>query len=272
MRSILVPVNHLFDFALRPFHSSRPIVPLALISLATAILLLFFFRYASNQPAIRRAKDKLEAHVLEVRLFQEQLRAVLRAYGRLVLGVANYLRLALRPLAWMAIPLLVIIVQLESFFAWSPNRVGDDFLLKAKLADRAALELVELQVPEGLAVTAPLMRIPDAKEADWRLRAKRPGRYSVAILVAGATFSKEIAVSNQLVRISPERSRAGWLNQLLNPSEAQLPQGGPIESIEVQYPARDFQLWGFAIDWMIVYLALSLAAGFALKGVFGIEI
>jgi hypothetical protein len=272
MRSLLVPINGLFDFALWPFRSFNPMLPLALASLLTAILLLFVFRYTSNQLAIRRAKDRLEAHVLEVRLFQEQLRVVLRAYLRVLLGVLNYLRHSVRPLAVVAIPLLIVILQLEGYFAWTPNRVGSEFLLKARLADSAPLDLVDVQVPAGLSVTAPAVHIPEGREVDWRLEAERSGNYSVAVLVAGAPFAKQVTISDQLVRLSPKRSRAGWLGQFLNPGEEQLPRNAPVESIEVQYSPRSFSLWSFAIDWMIVYLGLALIMGFALKGVFGIEI
>jgi hypothetical protein len=272
MRSLLVPINALFDFALWPFRSSRPMIPLALVSLLTAILLLFVFRYTSNQLAIRRAKDLLEAHVLEVRLFQEQLRVVLRAYLCVLLGVLNYLRHSMRPLAVTAIPLLIIIVQLNGYFDWTPNHVGSEFLLKARLADSAPLDLVDVQVPAGLAVTAPAVHILQEREVDWRLKAERSGNFSVAVLVSGAPFSKQVIVSDQLVRVSRERSRASWLEEFLNPGEEQLPRNAPIESIEVQYPPRSFHLWSFAIDWVIIYLALSLILGFALKGVFGVEI
>ncbi len=266
------PINHLFDMMMRPFRSTRPIIPLALISMLTGILLLVVYRYASDQQAIRRAKDKLEAHLLEVRLFQEQLRAVLRAYPRLFFGILEYLRHSLRPLAIMAIPLLILLVQLEGFFGWMPNRVGHDFLVKAKVTDSAALDQVELRVPQGLTVTAPPLHIPDEKEVDWRIAADQPGEYSLAVWIEGATFSKAVNVSNQLVRLSPERLRGNWFDRVMHPSEERLPRNGPLESIEVQYPSRNFYLWGYALDWLLVFFALSLIAGFTLKGVFGVQI
>lgn len=266
------PINQLFDMIMRPFHSARPIIPLTLVSVLTGILLLVVYRYASDQRAIRRAKDKLEAHLLEVRLFQEQLRAVLRAYPRLFLGILNYLRHSLRPLLVMAIPLLILLVQLEAFFGWMPNRVGNDFLVKARVTDIAALDQIELHVPPGLALTAPPLHIPDEREIDWRIAAGQPGEYSLAVLIQGATFAKTVNISNQLVRLSPERLQGNWLDRVMHPSEAQLPRNGPLESIEVQYSSRNFTLWGYALDWILVFLVLSLIAGFALKGVFGVQI
>jgi hypothetical protein len=59
---------------------------------------------------------------------------------------------------------------------------------------------------------------------------------------------------------------------VLHPGEAQLPRNGPLASIEVQYPSRNFYLWGYALDWLLVFFALSLIVGFALKGVFGVQI
>ena len=265
-------INYLFDTIMRPFRFSHPIVPLALISALTGIVLLLVYRFASDQKAIRRSKDKLEAHLLEVRLFQEQLRAVLRAYPRLFLGILNYLRHSLRPLMIMAIPLLILLVQLEGFFGWKPNRVGAEFLVKARVTDSAALDQLELRIPRGISLTAPPLHIPEENEVDWRITAEQPGEYSLAVFVQGGTFSKSVSVSNQLVRLSPRRLRGNWLDRVLHPAEPQLPRNGGLASIEVQYPSRNFYLWGYALDWLLVFLALSLIAGFALKGIFGVQI
>ena len=43
------------------------------------LLMVIVFRYTSDQKAIGRAKDRLKAHLLAVRLFQDQLPVVMRA-------------------------------------------------------------------------------------------------------------------------------------------------------------------------------------------------
>src|SRR5437899_7132188 len=109
MTGFLALVNHMFDILVWPFRSLHPFYSLTVFSLLTTVFTLIVFRYASDQPAMRRVKDRLQAHVLEVRLFPDQLPVVLWAYSRLLAGVLIYLRHSLKPLALLILPLLLIL-------------------------------------------------------------------------------------------------------------------------------------------------------------------
>jgi hypothetical protein len=58
-----------------------PAALVVLLSLIIGLLMVVVFRYTSDQKAIRLAKDQLKAHLLAVRLFQDQLPVVLSSYG-----------------------------------------------------------------------------------------------------------------------------------------------------------------------------------------------
>jgi hypothetical protein len=272
MTGFLAQVNNVFDLLLRPFRCVHPIYALALLSLLTTLLALLVFRYGSNQRALRRAKDRLEAHVLEVRLFQDQLRVVLRAYARLLGGVLIYLRHSLRPLALLALPLLIILIQLESYFGHAPVQIGNNFIVKARIAGNASLDEVSLRLPNGLKLTSPALRIAEQREIDWRIQADRPGQCAVDVLVAGEAFTKQIIVGEGLSRVLPARMRTNLVEQFLHPGEAQLPDAGPLESIEIQYKPRNVRLGGFDLHWLVPFLVITLLGAFALKGVFRTEI
>ena len=68
-------------FALLDFAANAPLLWVLAISIVIGFLMVIVFRYASDQKAIGRAKDRLKAHLLAVRLFQDQLPVVMRAYG-----------------------------------------------------------------------------------------------------------------------------------------------------------------------------------------------
>ncbi|OLE84079.1 MAG: hypothetical protein AUG07_07080 [Acidobacteria bacterium 13_1_20CM_2_60_10] len=272
MTGFLALVNHLFDILVWPFRSLHPFYSLTVFSLLTTVFTLIVFRYASDQPAMRRVKDRLQAHVLEVRLFPDQLPVVLRAYLRLLAGVLIYLRHSLKPLALLILPLLLILVQLEAHFGRIPIRVGDNFLLKARLSEIAALDQVSLRLPQGLRSTAPALHIPDMREIDWRIQAELPGQHRAEIMVGDRAFSKQILVATPLTRPSPQRVRGSLWEQFLHPGEAPLPEDGPLERIEVQYQPRKFHFGSFAIEWLAPFLVMTLIGAFALKGIFRTEI
>src|SRR5262249_40590516 len=97
-------------------NSDHPISPLLLvlaISIVIGLLMVIVFRYTSNQKAIARAKDRLKAHLLAVRLYQDQLPVVVRAYGRILRGTGSYLRLAFTPFLIAILPITFLIVQLD---------------------------------------------------------------------------------------------------------------------------------------------------------------
>ena len=46
----------------------------------------------------------------------------------------------------------------------------------------------------------------------------------------------------------------------------------PVRSVEVLYPSRTLTAFGVRVHWLVAYLVLSVAFGFAFKGVFKVEI
>lgn len=265
-------IDRLFDLLFWPFRTLPLVFSLAAFSLLTAVLALIAFRYVSNQRAIRKAKDSVEARLLEIRLFREQPRVVVNAYGRLLVGVLRYLGHCGRPVIVMAIPLLIIFVQLDKRLSYAPLRPGDQFLLAAKLSNGAALESVALRLPDALALTAPPVHIGREKEVDWRIEARASGRFSPSIIAAGDAVTKQIEVSSHLARVWPKRGRPGMQQRLWDSAEAPLPAGGPVQSIDVRYTARSLTLWGFNVPWVAAFVAMMIVEMLLLRGVLRAEI
>src|SRR5215813_1924012 len=140
-----------------------------LISLVTGFLMVLVFGYTSDQKAIHTTKDHLKAHLLALRLFQDQIPVVMRSYGRILLATGRYLKLAFKPLLFVILPLTIGIVQLDRYLGSMPVSAGREFLLKARLADADKLTDASLQLPAGLAATAPPVHEPADNQVTWRL-------------------------------------------------------------------------------------------------------
>jgi hypothetical protein len=243
-----------------------------LLSIVIGFLMVIVFRYTSDQHAIRVAKDQLKAHLLAVRLFQDQLPVVLSSYGKIVRGTGCYLRLAFRPLLFVALPLTLLIVQLDRYFGSAPIFPGQPFLIKAHAVDSDVLNTIELQLPPALQATAPAVHVPAENEVVWRVVATDPGKYDVKIGVSGQMFPKTVSVSTGLERLSSVRVRGGFWERMLYSAEAALPAASPLQSIIVAYPARNIPFAGFQWNWIWLFFVLSLLAGFLFKTILGIEI
>src|SRR5271170_7594487 len=110
-----------------------PALFVILFSVVVGLLMVVVFGYTSDQKAIRVAKDRLQAHLLALRLFQDQIAVVLRSYGRIVLATGCYLRLAFKPLLIVILPLTFLMVQLDRYFGYEAIRTGKSFLVKARV-------------------------------------------------------------------------------------------------------------------------------------------
>lgn len=268
MNAFFSSLSTLFDLLFLPFRNAAPIWPVLAFSVLTAMLMLVVFKYFSNQPAILEAKSKLGAHLLEVRLFQDQIGVVARAYARLLGAAGVYLLHSLKPLAVMLIPLILIMGQLELRLG-REARAGQPLLLKATLAPGTSLESVELQAPADIAITAPALPIPELNEIDWRLQPAREGQYALELVSGASKISKTLSIGSNLQRISPLRTSNFW-EWLLYPGEARL-DGAPFRSVEVLFPARELSIFGWKMHWIVPFFVFSLIFGYALKGVVGVE-
>lgn len=264
----------IFDALLRPFSGVSPWYGIAVVSLLTSVVMLFVFRYTSNQRAIRQAKDRIRAHLLEVRLYRDDVGVLLRAQKDILLNNLRYLGHSLVPLAAMIVPVVLILVQLNAHYGYRPLQPGESVILAATFRPGADLdaESPRLVVPDGLRVETPALHIPALAEVDWRIGAERPDRYTVRIAVGGQQFEKEVVVSRSGTRVSPRRVGSGLLDAMTNPGEKPLPPGSPLRVIAVQHEPAALPLLRWNVHWLVAFFVLSIGFGFALKGVFRVEV
>src|SRR5436190_24142741 len=124
--------DRVFDLLLAPLRTTPPFVALAIVSLVTAILLLLVVRATSNQAAIGAAKRQIHADLFEIRLFNDDLLAILRAQMSIIRHNATYVRLSLVPMLWTIVPLAFVIAQLQAHFEYSGVEIGHSVLVTAE--------------------------------------------------------------------------------------------------------------------------------------------
>jgi hypothetical protein len=242
------------------------------ISVVIGLLMVVVFRYTSDQKAIHVGKDHLKAHLLALRLFQDQIPVVLRSYGRIVMATGRYLRLAFMPLLFMIVPLTLLMIQIDRYLGSTPLEAGRPFLISARVEDSNLLNDVSLALPDGLATTAPAVHVPAENEIVWRVVPARNGDYVVNVQASARTFSKSVVVGSGMPRLSTVRLRGRFWERLFYSAEPALPESNVVDAITVQYPARAIAFAGFEWNWIWLFFVLSLAAGFLFKSILGIEI
>jgi hypothetical protein len=265
-------VTAAFDIALSPFGRLPPIWGLTFVSVLTGAVLVWLFGRVSNQQRVRMLKATMKGHLLEVWIFREQLSNVLKAEWRLMRQTGKYLLCTLPAFLVLMIPVLVIMIQLQARYGYRPLRPGEHALLKVFHGGGPQERLAEvtLRPSDGLIVETPALRIPRTRETDFRIGAAKEGRYQLEIEAAGQTVTKTVDVGPQRCALSPQRS-GRLLDRLLYPVEPAVP-AGPIVSTEITYASTTIPVCGFHIHWVWLFLIISMAAGYALKGVLGVEL
>ena len=252
-------------------------VGITVVSLLTAVGLLIVFKHTSNQKALEDVKRHIHAGLFEIRLFNDDFRAIMRAQRDILRHNLTYMRYSLAPMVWTLPPLILILAQLQFHYGYEGLEVGQDVLLKVQLQEGAYSEGVkpafDVDLPDGLSLREPAVWIPTLGEMAWRLTAEAPGDYEIDIRNGTASATKTVRVMDNVVRRSPNRVR-GFINELIYPAEPALPRDGPIESITVTYPEAEVSVgvFGLEMHWMIIYFVLSMVFAFALKGPFGVTI
>ena len=265
----------LFDALFFPFRSLPPWWAMIFISLLTGLLMLSVFRLTSNQAGIREVKGKIKAHLLEMRLFQDNLRVTLGSQRQILAANLRYLGYSAKPLLVMIVPLVLILVQLNFWFGYEPLAVGEAAIVKVRLAGQASPLQTELQIQASpsIRVETPALRLEAEKETDWRIRPQSAGTARLTISAPGLSFEKDVlAGAAPLSRLTPRRVEGRFPDELLYPGERALPAGGPVKSIEVVYPPRRLAILGLRLHWLVAYFGLSIVLGFALKRPFKVEI
>jgi hypothetical protein len=271
-----------FDGLLWPFKSLPPIWGLTVISFATGLLMLWIFGKVSNQTAIKLVRDKIRGNLIGIRLFGDDLGMLFKLQTRIMGQTLRYMGYALAPLLVTLIPVLLILTQLNLNYASRPLEVGESAMVKVKLRDASPLhEAVRIDVPDGVVLETEGVRIEDPeedlREVAWRLRADRPGDYTLTVHVGDDAAEKRLRVGAEQGRVSAIRPGKDIWEVALWPGESPFGSSHAVQSIEVSYAPKPigFLFWDLGAipsGWLVFFFVASIAFGFAFRGPLGVEI
>jgi hypothetical protein len=248
---------------------------LTAIAFASGVAMLWVFGRFSNAERIRLAQRKIRANLYAFRLFADEPALIFRAQKQLLLWNARYLGLMLGPSVAMFVPAAVLLTQLEAVYGSRPLEAGESAIVTAQFdASADSPAFAPSLEGHGILVETPAVRIPDRRQACWRVRAIS-GRASVKsgsvwLRVPGADAGKTVQAGTGLCYISARRvaSLFDWLHY---PAEARLPDAG-VRWIGVSYPYAAIDVFGFGVDWLVWFCTVSLLTMLAFRKRFGVAL
>ena len=263
----------LFDLLCWPFLGLPPIWAMAFVSLISGVAMVWIFGKVSDQGTIKVLRDQIRGNLIGVRLFQSDIGVVLKLQGRIFGDTFRYMKLALVPLVVLLVPVLLIMTQLNLRFAVRPLAPGEATVVKALIRDAEVLaETASLEADAGVTVETPAVRMRTAGEVAWRVRAGTPGDHRLVVRVGGEAVETHLVAGTGWGAVSQLRTGRGAIDLLLFSGDRPIDGGHVIEAVEVGYPGLDIRVLGWTIDWLVAFFVLSMAFGYAFKGVLGVEL
>ena len=251
---------------------------LVIVSVVAGIVMMLLFKAASNPAAIKRAKRRVQAQLLALRLFGDEPAVVWRAQLRLLTGNARYLGVMLVPVAAVAVPFLLAFPHLEALYGRAALPVGSETLLTVRVrSSAAAFAKPDLEAPAGVRVETPPVRISDQSgpggEISWRILAAAPTSGPARIRVGGSDVTKTVQVGSGHGYLDETRP-AGALAWLFDPGEPPIgaaASGPGIEWVRVVY--RDQRLSAFGLEWPWEgwFILFSFTTALLVKSRIGVE-
>ncbi len=266
-------LNTIFDIFFAPFSKMAPIYGITWVSGLTALIVIPIFKYTSNQEGIKGIKDRIIGHILEIRLFKDDMKVMLSAQKNILKYNMIYIGHMLKPLIFIMIPVVIILVQTEARFGYRPLKVGESFVVKIEKS-HADYSDIELLVPEGIKIETPLLSINrgDIEEIYWRLRALKDGEFTLHFKGKDSDVEKKVIVGSSIKRFSAAMVKGGLIHFLLHPADKPLPETFSIEEIRIDYPPMYIKVFGWNFHWLVPYLIITLILSFILIKPFRVNI
>jgi len=270
----------IFDIVLGPLEKIHPEVAIAVVSALFGVLGLVIFKYISAQNGIKTAKDKIKGHMIEIRIYQDDLKVVGAAVCKVLFHNMKYLSLNLMPFIPLSVPFVLLLSQLVVRYAFEPLPVDKPFTMTVEVAadQKESVNDIVVMAPDWLAPEdLVIVRAPSEGRVFISVRDAQPGISDFAFKIGDSIVTKPVVIGADTVapRVMQPEKVAGFFDAWIWPAEAMIPADSPITriAIEGEYPGKSFAFLPDGILGILLGVILySFIAGLAILKPLGVTI
>ena len=281
MNALNRAVTRFFDVVLTPLEAISDEFALLVVSGVFGVLALWIFKHISWQKGIKATKDRIKGHLIEIRLYQDDLVIVGKAIGKVLFRNFQYVLLNFGPFVPLAIPFALVAAQMVVRYGFEPAPVqhivegqlaGAGLTLTVK-GDTEAIADLKFVLPDGL-VAVLEMHCPEQGFADMEFVAEHPGEYEIVVLIGDKRVTKAFVAGGEsdVRSMQPERV-SSLFEALLWPAEDTL-AGTGLKKISFVYPESDLGWLPFSgpVGVLLVFVLASMIVGFVFLKPLGVQI
>lgn len=280
--------NGLFNILFAPFEGLWGIgalVTITVVSIVFMPLSMLFFKRFSSQSGIAAAKGKIKGHMIEIRIYQDDLLVVLKAVGKVLYYNCKYLFLNFAPFIPISVPFVIVVAQLVVRFGFAPIPVEERDLSGLQAGQGVTISIhmqpgheaeaanMKLVLPDTLKPLSPLVRNGADGVAFQEVVAVAPGARDLTLEAGGQTATKRIVTGDEPERLmQPERVNDFW-SAWLWPAEPTFGADSPFASVSFSYPSRELKWMPDGAEGVfLMFLIIAFVIGGAAIKVFDIQI
>lgn len=253
----------------RIFDAVHPFAGLAVLSAVIGLGMLWVVGKTSNQREIRRTKKRMQAHLLEMRLYRDEPTILIRAQGLLILSNLRYIGHMLKPALFLALPMVVLYGHFDAVYGRRPLGIGESALVAVRT--ELPSERLALRGSDEVAVVSVPVSSQSPPRVTWRVRAIQAGAGELRLETPDGVVEKAAVSGSGSAYLSGARTKSAWKRVLLNPGETRI-AAESVSSVEIAYPSRNVGIGGWETHWAIWFLVISIATAFLCKSYFGVAL
>ncbi len=246
---------------------AHPFYVLGLIAFLSSIVAGVVYMRVSKQEELGAITREIKTAHLEMALNLRYLGELPAIQKKIIVLNFKYLQKALLPICVVLVPMVCLLISLDSFFAYRPIAVGDIFSIAVKMTSGkpAELRVAEAEI-EGarLIETDPLLHRAV-------FRSVRDGEFEIPLEIHGMRVSKKIVVGDGIKKITAVKKDRGFLDAVYGFENEDLPSG--VESVSVDYALlkSPVSFFGWRPDWLAFFVIVSLSSIVILKQILDIK-
>jgi uncharacterized membrane protein (DUF106 family) len=265
-------IDGLLKLYFAAFSWAPPLAGLAVLSAVIGAAMLWVFKKTSDQKRMKLVKRRVYASLLELRVFADEPAVSWRAQKSLFAANFRYMGLALKPALYMAAPMVLLILHLESFYARAPLPVGQEAIVTMAMAPgwdaRAAAPAVT--APAGVEIAGPPVRVEAAREISWRIVPRSAVSGQLVFRVGGSEVARGIEAGPGQRYVAGKNVRS-VMGSVWDPAQPRVASDA-VEWIDVGYPDATISAFGVRLSWLVWFFGISVVAALVLKKRFGVVI
>jgi hypothetical protein len=267
-------VSQIVDVLVLPFGRTHHTLQLVWLSILSGFGMAYVFKLTSSQKAIRRAKDRIKARVLEMRLYQDDPVLIFSGLAGALTNNLRYLGTIFVPFLIIIVPIAVVFMQLDQRYSKSNFEPNSLALLTVdlKIGFDPFQTMIDVRTGDGVTIQGKPARDASTRSSAWELLIDRAGTHEVTLYAKGTSYAFPIVAEPSYRMIGSERRSSSLLEPLLHPGLPPLPAASPFQRIHIEYPSASHWLLGMEVHWIVIFLVYSLLSAALLKFLIGIEI